>query len=204
MKKHMPKSEAKPLGTPRTSKTKTPLNFPTSSELREAAEAQEEESAAEETLSLRGGPMFDGIAQEEILEEIACNANEGVAESQPTQAIEPAPKEKPMETVKLVLAPKQRKSKTLVIYNIEGRVGSVQFLRSLVGETPAPTLELSGEFVAAKEAAARVPRAKLSKEERAALPKPTLAEKVEKARLRAEKLQAKLDKATAAEATEEI
>lgn len=95
-----------------------------------------------------------------------------------------------------------RKNKRLVIYNIEGRTGSVQFLSTLFGGdqksqgNPPEKLTLSGEFAEPKQ-----PKAKETPEERkarlAALPKPTLAEKVAKAEERAAKLREKLAKAQA-------
>ncbi len=103
-----------------------------------------------------------------------------------------SPKEKPM-TVNLVLAPKQRKSKQIVMFNIEGRRGQVQFQRSLFGESVPESLVLDGDLAEPKAAKVRTPKVKLTPEERAALPKPTLAERVQKARERADKLAAKLN-----------
>ena len=105
-----------------------------------------------------------------------------------------------METLKLTISTAPRKSKRLVIYNIEGRTGSVQFLSTLFGGsqtdpgTPPASLELSGEFATPKPKA--VPRASETPEERkarlAALPKLTLEEKVAKQEERTNALRAKL------------
>jgi hypothetical protein len=123
-----------------------------------------------------------------------------------TPVAQPATPARSMKTMDLTLtrSTSPRKSQRLVIYNIEGRSGSVQFLSTLFGGdqksigNPPATLTLSGEF-----AEARVAKPKETKEERkarlAALPKPTLAEKVAKAEARAEALRAKLAKAAAAE-----
>ena len=106
--------------------------------------------------------------------------------------------------LKLTLSPAPRKSKRIVIYNIEGRTGSVQFLSTLFGGSqtdggnPPATLTLTGEFAEPKVAA---PKVKETPEERkarlAAMPKLTLAEKVAKAEKRAAELREKLAKGTA-------
>ena len=118
--------------------------------------------------------------------------NQPVANPAPGDGQTARPKEKPM-TVNLVLAPKQRKSKQIVMFNIEGRRGQVQFQRSLFGESVPESLILDGDIAEPKAAKVRTPKVKLTPEERAALPKPTLAEKVQKARERADKLAAKLN-----------
>lgn len=105
-------------------------------------------------------------------------------------------------TLKRSTAP--RKDNRLVIYNFTDRAGSVQFLATLFGgtsktpATPPDTLVISGEFAEAKP---KVDKIKETKEERkarlAALPKPTLAEKVARAEKRTEELRAKLAKQAA-------
>lgn len=111
-----------------------------------------------------------------------------------------------MKHMELVLtkSPAPRKSKRIVIYNIEGRTGSVQFLSTLFGGdqknegTPPEKLTLSGEFAEPK---VKVAKEKETPEQRkarlAALPKLTLAEKIANAEKRAEELRAKLAKQTA-------
>ena len=57
-----------------------------------------------------------------------------------------------METITLTRSTAPRKDQRLVIYNIEGRKGSVQFLSTLFGSNqtaqgnPLPTLTLTGVF----------------------------------------------------------
>lgn len=114
-----------------------------------------------------------------------------------------------MSTLNLVRSTADRKSKRIVIYNIEGRTGSVQFLSTLFGGdqksegNPPASLTLSGEFAEPKPKAA--PRVKETPEERkarlAAMPKLTLAEKVAKAEKKAAALRAKLAKASEPVAT---
>lgn len=84
---------------------------------------------------------------------------------------------------------KPRKSTRLVIFNLDGRTGSVQFLRTLFGETVPDTLILSGDFA---EPVVKVVKAKLTKEQRAALPKLTAAEKLIRAERRVAAMRAKL------------
>lgn len=113
-----------------------------------------------------------------------------------------------MADLKLVLSKAARKSARLVIYNIEGRTGSVQFLSTLFGGgnksqgNPPETLTLVGEFAEPK---VKEPKVKLTPEERkarlASLPKLTLAEKVAKAEARMEKLRQKLAAEAEAEAS---
>lgn len=174
-----PRGETRPLGTTKPAKAAKgakPLVFPTASELRAQAEA---EAAAE------GNP---GV------EKIACIPDAEPVDSTQSPATPAATPDAPVKQekiMKLILAPKQRKSKTIVMYNIEGRVGQVQVLRSLVGDNPPAELELIGTFAEAK-----TPKAKLTPAERkaarAAAPKLTLAERVAKAAERTEKLRAKL------------
>jgi hypothetical protein len=83
-----------------------------------------------------------------------------------------------------------RKGDRLVIYNIEGRRGTVQFLTSLF-DKEVPTLKLVGEFAEPK-----VPVAKLTAEERKArralLPKLTPAEKLAQMEKRVATMRAQL------------
>lgn len=111
--------------------------------------------------------------------------------------------ERRMTTMELTLTRSEapRKSKRLVIYNIDGRKGSIQFLSTLFGGSqndvgnPPAQLKLVGEFAEPKQ-----PKPKETPEERkarlAALPKPTLEEKVKKAEERAARLREKLAKAS--------
>lgn len=102
-----------------------------------------------------------------------------------------------METLKLTRSAAPRKTNRLVIYNIEGRTGSVQFLSTLFGGSkdsvgnPPAELELMGEF-----APARVNKPKETAEERkarlAALPKLTPAERLAKMEEKVAKAKAKL------------
>ena len=117
------------------------------------------------------------------------------------------PNHRSMKHMDLVLTRSKapRKTNRLVIYNIKGRSGSVQFLSTLFGGSqkeignPPETLTLSGEFAEPKPV-----KAKMTAEERKALraaqPKPTLAEKIAKAEARMAALRAKLEAAEAAQA----
>lgn len=91
-----------------------------------------------------------------------------------------------------------RKDDRLVIYNYSDSKGSVQFLRSRFGETIPDELVLSGELGEPK-----APKEKETAEARKArlkaLPKLTLAEKVQKAEERTAKLKAKMQAAAAKE-----
>jgi hypothetical protein len=80
----------------------------------------------------------------------------------------------------------QRKNPRLVIFNIEGRPGSVQFFRTLFDKDAVPaTLRLTGEFAE--------PRAKLTAEERKARRKAmTPAERLAQMEKRVAKMKAKL------------
>lgn len=89
-----------------------------------------------------------------------------------------------------------RKDDRLVIFNFaDGRAGSVQFLRSAFGETVPNAISMEGDFA---EKTAKAEKVKETPEERkarlAALPKPTLADRVKKAEEKAAKLRAKLAK----------
>jgi hypothetical protein len=101
-----------------------------------------------------------------------------------------------MKNLTLTRSTAPRKTARLVIYNIEGRTGSVQFLSTLFGGdqktqgNPPATLTLTGEGFAE-------PRQKETKEERKArlalLPKPTLQQKAASLRERLAKMEAKLN-----------
>lgn len=133
---------------------------------------------------------------------VTSESNTESAASMPPAAVAPARSMKTMELT-LTKSTAPRKSKRIVIYNIEGRTGSVQFLSTLFGGSqkdegnPPEKLTLTGEFAEPK-----VAKAKETKEERkarlAALPKLTLAERVAKAEEKANKLREKLAKAAAA------
>ncbi len=118
-------------------------------------------------------------------------------QSTPTSALPatpPANQEQNMD-ITLTLSKKPRKSTRIVIY--ESPLNSVQFLRTAFGATLPETLTLSGDGFAEPKAA----KVKETKEERkarlAALPKPTLAEKVAAAQKRADALREKLAAASA-------
>ena len=78
--------------------------------------------------------------------------------------------------ITLVRSNSQRKNPRLVIFNIEGRAGSVQFFRTLFQDAVPAKLTLIGEFAP--------PKVKETPEERKArlkaLPKLTAAERVAK------------------------
>lgn len=96
-----------------------------------------------------------------------------------------------METITLVRSTAPRKDPRLVIYNIEGRIGSVQFLSTLFGGNqvsqgnPPATLTLTGTFAP--------PKPKETPEERKARLKAiTPAERLAKMEARIAKMKAKL------------
>lgn len=114
-------------------------------------------------------------------------------------ATEPIQKEKNMASITLTRSNTERKNPRLVIYNIEGRTGSVQFLSTLFGGSqdsqgnPPETLTLNGDIPDAKPREVKVQETKEQRKARlAALPKPTLAEKFQKSQERTEALRAKL------------
>jgi len=126
------------------------------------------------------------------------NLNPAVATTSPVNQPEaPAQEKKAMSEITLKRSDAPRKTNRLVIYNLVGRNGSVQFLSTLFGGSqkdrgnPPETLTLVGEFAEPK-----APKAKMTAEERKAArknaPKPTLAEKLAKAQARMEALKAKL------------
>lgn len=113
----------------------------------------------------------------------------------PAQPISPAAPARSQNIMDITLnrSTATRKDERLVIFEYaDGRAGQVQFLRSAFPETIPSSITMSGEFA---ERVEKTPKAKLTKEERALLPKPTLAEKVAKAEERAAKLREKLAKA---------
>lgn len=100
-----------------------------------------------------------------------------------------APKEK--TTMQLTLKGLNAK-RTTAIYS--GTLGSIRIgLSAFPGKTAPETIEVGGEVFAVK--APKVAKAKLTKEERAALPKPTAAERVAKMEERLAKAKAKLEAA---------
>ncbi len=107
-----------------------------------------------------------------------------------------------MQTITATLAPKQRKSKNIVMFTLSGRKNTIQLPKTLFAEglEPGFSFEITGVFAEPKAPAA--PRKRLSKEERAALPKPTLAERAAAAEKRAAKLKAKLAEQQAAPAAD--
>jgi hypothetical protein len=94
--------------------------------------------------------------------------------------------------ITLVRSNAQRKNPRLVIFNIDGRPGSVQFFRTLFQDAIPAKLTLTGEFAA--------PRVKETPEERKtrlkALPKLTPAERLAKMEERVAKMKAKVAAAT--------
>jgi hypothetical protein len=91
--------------------------------------------------------------------------------------------------ITLTRNPAQRKNPRLVIFNIEGRPGSVQFFRALFPLNAVPErLTLIGEFAA--------PKVKETPEERkarlAAMPKMTPAERLAKMEASVAKMKARL------------
>jgi hypothetical protein len=96
--------------------------------------------------------------------------------------------------ITLTRNPAQRKNPRLVIFNIEGRPGSVQFFRALFPLNAVPErLTLIGEFAA--------PKVKETPEERkarlAAMPKMTPAERLAKMEASVAKMKARLQAAAA-------
>lgn len=91
---------------------------------------------------------------------------------------------------------------TLVGHSKNGRAafyaGAAQRLRISVGAFPNKTAPTTIEVADGAFAPARQPKAKLTKEERAALPKPTLAEKIAKREAALAALKAKAEKEAAA------
>ena len=82
-----------------------------------------------------------------------------------------------------------RKDARLVIFNLEGRTGSVQFLKTLFNQDAIPaTLTLTGEFAAPKVKETPAER----KARLALLPKLTPAERVAKMEERLANMKAKL------------
>lgn len=100
--------------------------------------------------------------------------------------------------------PQENSTMTLSLKNLtkNGKAaiytGAVQPIRLSLSVFPDKTAPQTIEVPEGIFTGARVAKAKLTKEERAALPKPTLAQKAEKARLRAEKLAQELAAAEAA------
>lgn len=82
--------------------------------------------------------------------------------------------------------------KNVVLYSIDGGLkGSVRFLTSQFTGTPPTELTVNGDFA---QPVVKAPKAKLTKEQRAALPKPTLAEKIAKRESALAAMKAKLNK----------
>jgi len=102
-----------------------------------------------------------------------------------------------MKTIVATLAPKQRKSKNIIMFNLGDRKNAIQLPRTLFGENLPEgfSIELTGEF---SDPVVAQPRKRLTKEERKALPKLTLEQRVAKAKEKADKLAAKLAKEQAA------
>lgn len=188
MSKHAAKPAPKPASHKRSSKSKDSHPVMTAFA----------NTVLPETPATEGdSPVEDSSCNEEPeAASSPSNLNPAVATTEPVSQPETPAQEKKMEiTLKRSDAP--RKTNRLVIYNLEGRGGSVQFLSTLFGGSqkdrgnPPETLTLVGDFAEPKQ-----PKAKLTKEERKALranaPKPTLADKLAKAQARMEALKAKL------------
>lgn len=123
------------------------------------------------------------------------------AEPAAHQPVDPARSQNDMDQITLVRSTATRKDARLVIYNIEGRKGSVQFLGSLFegGAAGAPErLTLNSDVSFAQP---RVAKPKETPEERkarlAALPKPTIEQQIAKAEEKARKLREKLERQAA-------
>jgi hypothetical protein len=196
--KHAPKPAAPKPTSKRSPKAKDPHPMMTA-----FADAVLPETPATEGDS----PVEDFACNEEAetASSPSSNLNPAVATTEPVNPPETPAQEKKMEIV-LKRSDAPRKTNRLVIYNLEGRNGSVQFLSTLFGGSqkdrgnPPETLTLVGDFAEPKQ-----PKVKLTKEERKALranaPKPTLADKLAKAQARMDALKAKLAaEAAAAEA----
>lgn len=191
-----------------TSKRKGPMN---KRELEEAARQEEAANqaawAAEDAAEAAGAAAGDAAAEAPAAENSTAATQEAVASTPeigntPQTAPEspapntPAPgrKRTAMQTITATLAPKQRKSKNIVMFNLGDRKNAIQLPKTLFGDSLPEgfSIQLVGEFAEPK---VREPRKKLTKEERAARPKPTLAERAAKAEERAAKLRAKLAEA---------
>ncbi len=140
-------------------------------------------------ISLAKEPVVDVTSSQ-----VVSTQEEPVITSASTSAVGVVPM-----SLTLVRSNAARKSQRLVIYNIQGRRGSVQFLSTLFGGdqdsqgNPPETLVIEGQFAPVKE---RIAREKESPEQRkarlAALPKLTLAEKVARQEEKTAKMKAKL------------
>ncbi len=134
-------------------------------------------------------------SSEPIADSTCISPNEAVTLSQST-ITQPHRSTKVMD-ITLVKSNAPRKSDRLVIFNLEGRTGSVQFLKTLFGSSVPATLTLSGEFAEPKIKVAKVAETKEERKARlAAVLKPTLAERVARAEERTAKLKAKLQAST--------
>ena len=106
------------------------------------------------------------------------------------QAVPQAAEDNPVQQEKMMTLTLKTLSKNGKQAYYSGAAQIVRFVvANFVNKVAPATIEIpEGVFVTA--AAKPAPKAKLTKEERAALPKPTLAEKAAKARERADKLAA--------------
>jgi len=149
--------------------------------------------------SHKSKPVVKSESTEAVVEKTVASAPADAVRSSSTEqpGIPPASQERKHMDVTLTLNKAPRKSERIVIFN--SPLNSVQFLRTAFGETIPETLTVSGDFAEPKAS-----KVKETKEERkarlAALPKPTLADRVAAAEKRAADLKAKLAKATEAPA----
>jgi hypothetical protein len=190
LSKQMPKSEARPLGTKKsTPKTRAALRARLDAEPSKVAIAQEEQHEAYkagDVLDLPGS-FLNGLtvesggadalnAQHDYFQKVVYTPIDRVVDSvSEVAAIQPTESaaEQQEHHMTLTFVKNSRNGKR-AIYS--GAALSLAFpLALFVGKTAPATITDLSSFV---EKVAKTPKAKLSKEERAALPKPTLAEKI--------------------------
>lgn len=146
-------------------------------------------TAPEETACIPEAAVVTSLSETEPAATSASANNEPGEAPAPSPA-SPARSHKMQITLNRSTA--TRKDERLVIFEYaDGRAGQVQFLRSAFPEAIPDTITMEGDFA---ERVVKTPKTKLTKEERAALPKPTLAEKLQAAEARAQKLRDKLAK----------
>ena len=195
--------------TPAATKKRGPLN---KSELAEAAAAQEAADQARwaaEDAAASGQPISEGAATNEKDVDIASESSEAPKQIEPGDTPDAGmpPAAKPtgrnrtasMKTITATLAPKQRKSKNIVMFTLSDRKNAIQLPKTLFAADSLVegfSFEISGNF---SDPVVAAPRKRLTKEERAALPKPTLADRVKKAQEKAARLAKKLEEASKAE-----
>lgn len=168
LSKHPPKSEARPLGTPRPRAAKQRTKKNAKSASRYGASETTIEKVSEENPSAPS--------------ETACAPLGSVVTSNQS-AIKPQEVKEKIMTLKFT---KISKKGTMAMFS--GLRNVLRIPLAVFDGAPAD-FEVEGNFAGPKTV-----KAKLSKEERAALPKPTLAERVERRRLALARDEAKLAK----------